>query len=317
MKSAEVEWENWLLRQSGARSITGTTLIQSLWGGYGQLLRVNLTGGPFESVILKRMVPPDRARDIGDQRKRRSYQVEQAWYLGRSKECDDGCRVAKCLGTQQLKNSSLLLLEDLNCAGFFPMRPPNRDQIGSMLCWLACFHARFFQERPAELWKQGGYWHLDTRPSEYANMPSGILKEKAAAIDRKLKNARYQTILHGDPKPANFCWNARGDAAAVDFQYVGAGCGIRDVAYVLDCWLEESGKPSQADEWLELYFTTLKTSLKRHHNADCEEIESEWRQLFPVAWADFSRFLQGWGNSGQLGRYSQQQLNQALTILEA
>jgi thiamine kinase-like enzyme len=144
-------------------------------------------------------------------------------------------------------------------------------------------------------------------------MPSGILKSKAAALDAKLKNSRFQTLLHGDAKPPNFCWNSQNLAAAVDFQYIGPGCGIRDVAYLLDCWLDESGPSDQADHWLELYFGQFRQALaETPHSSQAAQIEQEWRELYPVAWSDFSRFMLGWGHPAPLGRYSQHQLEQAL-----
>jgi Ser/Thr protein kinase RdoA (MazF antagonist) len=56
---------------------------------------------------------------------------------------------------------------------------------------------------------------------------------KAAVIDQVLNNCSYQTIVHGDAKLANFCFSKEGAVSAVDFQYVGGGCGMKDVAYFL------------------------------------------------------------------------------------
>ena len=144
-------------------------------------------------------------------------------------------------------------------------------------------------------------------------MPSGCLKDNAQSLDQRLRKARFQTLLHGDAKPANFCWNSQGDAAAVDFQYVGPGCGIRDVAYFLDGCLGESGCEDQAAGWLDFYFATLSQALDAHTSAS-DAVEEEWRSLFPVAWSDFCRFEQGWGRPAPLGAYSQRQLSLSLTV---
>gem|GEM_PF-6732341 len=61
-------------------------------------------------------------------------------------------------------------------------------------------------------------------------------------VDRLLGQARFQTLVHGDAKHDNFCLAARANgAAAVDFQYVGRGPGIKDVAYFLASCLTPSG----------------------------------------------------------------------------
>lgn len=304
-----------VLSHTGARAVTEVTRLQGLWGGYGELLRLHLAGGPVPSVILKLVVPPEGAHETAsDRRKRRSYAVEQAWYLEGARRCDADCRVASCYAVERRQESSLLLLEDLQNAGFHPGRPP---RIRAGLQWLAHFHARFLGAPPPGLWEQGSYWHLETRREEWARMPAGSLKDAAEALDRRLRSARYQTLLHGDSKPANFCWGPDGTASAVDFQYVGPGCGIRDTAYFLDCCLGESGCQSEADGWLDFYFVVLRQALEQHaHDLDAAELESEWRSLFPVAWSDFCRFEQGWRGPSPLGAYSQLQLTRALQLIK-
>ena len=75
--------------------------------------------------------------------------------------------------------------------------------------------------------------------------------------------------------------------AAVDFQYVGGGCGIKDVAYLLHGaggGVEERG--------LATYFTSLRETLAEVVDGDA--LEREWRDLYPLACEDFRRFLAGW-----------------------
>ena len=133
-------------------------------------------------------------------------------------------------------------------------------------------------------------------------MPAGPLKDAAGSLDLRLKTARFQTLVHGDAKPANFCWGAE-SAAAVDFQYVGTGCGMRDVAYFLDCCVPEA----ECEGWLDFYFRKLRTA-----GGWSEELEAEWRGLFPVAWSDFTRFMQVWGSPSPLGRSGERMLREAL-----
>ena len=310
------DWVPWVLSAMGAEAVTDSSLVQSLWGGYGELLRLELRGGAAGSVILKRVVPPTGPASVSDARKRRSYEVEQAWYQEGSRRCPEGSRVAACYAGERVGESRLLLLEDLSNAGFFPRRPPGPAQVRAGLSWLAHFHARFLGARLIGLWKQGSYWHRGTREEEWRRMPAGRLKELAGALDDRLRGARYQTLVHGDSKPSNFLWSAEGGAAAVDFQYVGPGCGIRDVAYFLDCCLGERGCERDAEEWLDRYFGWLRQALEAEgHESVAEELEREWRALFPVAWSDYCRFYQGWGRPGPLGSYSQRQLRLAEALL--
>lgn len=292
---------DWVLDQTGA-PVLSSQLLQDLWGGYGELRRLQLQGRP--SVILKQVMQP-ACDSVSDRRKRQSYQVEQTWYQGPAAQCR--ARLAACYATATVGDIKLLLLEDLANAGYQPGRPP---QIKAGLRWLARFHAGYLGARPVGLWEQGSYWHLDTRQEEFQRMPAGPLKDAAHQIDRVLKNARFQTLLHGDSKPANFLWKNAEEAAAVDFQYVGVGCGIRDVAYFLDCCLSYTNSEEKAPEWLDFYFGELK------QQTDLPDgLESEWRRLYPVAWSDYARFMQGWGKPGALDRYTQQQLELTLRLL--
>jgi Phosphotransferase enzyme family len=311
------DWTSWVLSQTRARALVETTLVQTLWGGYGELLRLSLAGGPVSSVILKKVAPPQGVEEtISDRRKRRSYAVEQAWYTDAARCCDEDCRVAKCYGIEKAGDASFLLLEDLNSAGFYPVGEVSAAQTQAGLSWLAHFHARFLGVEPVGLWEQGTYWHLDTRQKEWEIMPSGCLKDQARALDSALQGARFQTLVHGDAKTPNFCWNSQGTAAAVDFQYIGGGCGIRDVALFLNRALGKSGCASEDTRWLDVYFGILRQALGREgHGLIAEDLEREWRSLFPVAWSDYRRFIQGWGGPAQLDPYSVRQLERALALL--
>ncbi|MEM9016505.1 MAG: oxidoreductase family protein, partial [Verrucomicrobiota bacterium] len=125
---------------------------------------------------------------------------------------------------------------------------------------------------------------------------SSALKSAASPIDRRLRSARHQTLVHGDAKLANFCFSSDGsEIAALDFQYVGGGCGIKDVAYFIGSCLDESSCESREAELLNSYFASLRKALaRRQPQVDVAELEAEWRELFPVAWTDFHRFLKGW-----------------------
>lgn len=299
-----------VLRATSAESIRNVEPVQSLWSGYGQIIRFLIRGGDVPSVIVKQIAPPAVAAqprgwntDVSHQRKLRSYEVEAAWYQNWARRTDNNSRVPKCLAMQNHGSERLMVLEDLDAAGFAVRNATlDLDQAADGIRWLANFHSRFLGTDPAGLWPIGCYWHLETRPDELAAMPAdNPLKRHAAAFDRTLNNACFQTLVHGDAKVANFCFASSSTApnrqriAAVDFQYVGGGCGIKDVAYFLGSCMTETQCESHDDDLLRVYFETLRDALKRSGmDIDPDALETEWRQLYPVAWADFNRFLVGW-----------------------
>ncbi|MFO0662839.1 MAG: aminoglycoside phosphotransferase family protein [Polyangiaceae bacterium] len=287
---------------SFVKEVTGTAhaefgrKIQSLWGGYGELLRVEVAGpsGTPTSVVVKWAKPPQRSaspdEEVSRARKCRSYEVEAAFYRTYAPQCDDACRTAKLHGSK--RNSATeqewtLVLEDLDAAGFSRrVRSPRGEALNACLRWLAAFHARFLGKAPKDLWRVGTYWHLATRTEELANVRDAALREAAPELDRRLRQARFQTFVHGDAKPANFCFsNDERRVAAVDFQYVGGGPGIKDVAYLLE------GMPkAEESRALAFYFAALRAALPDGSN----EVEQEWRGLYDTAADDFRRFLAGW-----------------------
>jgi hypothetical protein len=295
----------WIAAVSGARSARRRERIQSLWSGYGELFRVALEGGPRASAVVKWARAPGGSRDApgddpaaaqADARKRRSYQVEQAFYGGVSTRCDHRCRVPELLGSRARDGEWIMVLEDLDAAGYPERRRHLAPaELAACLRWLAELHARFLGEEPAGLWGTGTYWHLGTRRGELARIADGELRAAAPLIDRHLEAAAFRTLVHGDAKEANFCFARRGaDVAAVDFQYVGGGCGMKDVAYLLH-GREDEPDDGIAHAHLDAYFGHLRSALARRPDwIDADALEREWRRLYPLARADFCRFLAGW-----------------------
>ena len=271
---ASVILEKRLRALTGARSVVRGERMQSLWSGYGEIVRVYLDGAPR---IVKHVRPPLHAHP----RKLRSYRVERAWYVRYASLCGDDCRVPRCEASWSNGTESMFVLEDLDAAGYAGRRSHlSPEELRQCLRWLARFHATFLDCTPEELWEVGTYWHLATRPDELRAMQDAKLRRAAPELDARLNGARFQTFVHGDAKPANFCFGSD-RVAAVDFQYVGGGPGIKDVAYLL--W---GGRGS--DEALELYFSELR-------KAGAGKVETEWRELYDIAVRDFGRFLDGWG----------------------
>ncbi len=320
---------------TGAKQIQASDTLQSLWSGYGEIRRYHLVGGSCPSVVVKQICPPldpSRARhprgwstDHGHRRKLASYQVECHWYQHLAAKAPAECRLPRLYGyfeSQQAQTiQQLLILEDLDAAGF-PSRCRQLDLAGLLPClaWLANFHAYYLQSQTlddAQLGVQGAYWHLKTRPDEWQKMPAGILKQQAVALDLALANSS-QTLIHGDAKLANFCFAADlQSVAVVDFQYLGRGCGMQDLAYFLRSSLAESSWEDTIPRGLDLYFEFFQAALACHNQAlAADQIIAQWRPLFAIAWADFLRFLSGWRPGFELNRFDQEMIRQALLSLE-
>ncbi|WP_415879039.1 oxidoreductase family protein [Methylomonas sp. TEB] len=293
-----------VLQATGADDAFQLETIQSLWSGYGYILRYGLSGFDSASVIVKHvklsaqsLQTPGSNEDLSHRRKVRSYQIEAAWYQSWAKRCDADCRVPACLAFEMFGEDIVMVLEDLHPLGFPQRRSrAGEREIRTCLNWLANFHAAFIGENPSGLWPTGTYWHLQTRPNEWEALQDIVLKNAAPMIDQKLRDTPYQTFVHGDAKLANFCFSADGSrVAAVDFQYVGGGCGIKDVAYFIDSCLGQDECQRRESELLDIYFQALQQALRRKQKpVDADAVERDWRALYPVAWTDFHRFLKGW-----------------------
>jgi hypothetical protein len=304
--------------------------LQALWSGYGEVARY-LDIDNDRCVIVKTVDPTNIQKHPRDwnsqkshQRKLSSYHNERLFYQNYAHLTDAFCRVPKCIATRsnQDEDSSLswLVMDDLDALGFSARSSnPNMQLVKLGLRWLAYFHAKFLQQECNKLWSIGTYWHLSTRPDEWQKMPSSELKLKAARINVKLNHAQYQTLVHGDAKVANFCFNETGtDLAAVDFQYVGKGVGIKDVIYFLGSCLSDSSLHKDANKLIHYYFELLRHAAAAYAcDLDIELVIKEWASLTPFAWADFERFLVGWApDHAKLNSFSYEQTAIALRQIE-
>jgi len=312
-----------LQKLTQARAVRRGAHLQTLWSGYGELFKAELEGADHHHVVVKHVRPPTAHRhprgwntSLSHERKLRSYDVEMAWYRDFAARCEVGCRVAGCLAAVQEDGEWIFVLEDLDAAGFsercFDLGP---QRMQACLRWLAYFHATFLGVSPQGLWPVGTYWHLDTRPDELEAVQDVQLKAAAPAIDTRLNNATFQTLVHGDAKVANFCFSDRGsEVAAVDFQYVGGGCGMKDVAYLLGSCLRGKAYERRAPGYVEDYFELLSAALAElQPQVPRAKVIEEWRALYPVACADFYRFLAGWApDHWKMNAYSRELTRQVI-----
>ena len=326
-----MDWKQLILERTEATDVERGESIQSLWSGFGEIFRVHLQPAELGSLVVKHIAPGavgshprGWGTDLSTKRKLRSYEVESYWYgnwgpllkeLGKQNERK--CRIPTCFGVAQDGEERWILLEDLDAVGF-RKRHGRLNAQTAIPCvhWLANFHGRFLGHAPDGLWPVGTYWHLDTRPDEYAVMSEGPLKKFAGQLDAMLSNCEYQTIVHGDAKVANFCFSDTGEAvAAVDFQYVGGGCGMKDVAYFFGSCFDESQCERWVPQLLDEYFAQLRIAVS-DNSIDLDRLESQWRELFAPAWTDFHRFLSGWAAThAKIHRYTQQLTDETLAKL--
>ena len=290
-----------ILTLTGADEVGRVELIQPLWNNYGTLSRVHLVGGQHTSVIVKHIRIPNHgthprgfAGSISRDRKIRSYQVETHWYMNQNERIAESGMTPQCLDAFADGGELFLLLEDLATRSFNGVRySTSWEEMSLVIHWLAQFHADFLGDSGEGLWPCGTYWHLATRPEELARIEGTRLHRFAALLDARLRCGAYPTLVHGDAKLANFLFSeALNAVAAVDFQYVGRGAAMKDLAYFVGSCLSGSECERLEPQLLDMYFEALRDRLP--NDIDAAELETEWRALYPVAWADFQRFMTGW-----------------------
>lgn len=299
-----IQLETAVAKACKASNVKIKETIQELWSGYGKIYRLKTSNPDIPRVVAKHIQYPPakkshsgRHTDFSHKRKLKSYQVEIEWYKKWSNCCDSTCRVPRCISVESSGNEILIILEDLDAAGYSQrLRFAGYDEMNVCLAWLAGFHATFMGKEPTGLWKTGTYWHLATRPDELKILTDNPLKMAAQSIDAALNKCRYKTFVHGDAKLANFCFSSDGNkVAAVDFQYVGGGCGMKDVVYLVGSCLREEECERMESQILVTYFAMLREALRlRHSDIDFVLLEEEWKRMYHLAWADFHRFLKGW-----------------------
>ncbi len=310
--------------------------IQQLWAGYGEIRRYHRVDDARRdlpaSLIAKSVKIPGGAEHVPNHprgwntrtshtRKLRSYQIEKQFYNTALR--NESFRTAECFGSFHSGDAEfLILLEDLDLAGFHQRRSqPDDDEFRACISWLAHFHAQHLHRPLSQLWERGTYWHLATRRDEWAQMPDSPLKQNAQAWDEMLQSSTHQTTVHGDAKVANFCFSNDHSAqvAAVDFQYVGTGCGVQDLAYFFGSCRSSDECLRYEDEWIDEYFRLFRSACMARGIATETIIacETEWRSLYSIACADFERFLAGWcPDHAKRTEHTQKHVNAAIAKTE-
>lgn len=177
------------------------------------------------------------------------------------------------------------------------------------------------------VWLNGGYTYLATRQGEFA-----ILKEEGEGSewvealcklfgDQELTVAelvaqvlapsseskgsgisRYETLIHGDVKSENLFTNEKGDKVAFyDFQYVGLGLGVCDLAKLFTCsvpaamlgFKRSCGQVIPMLEGEEELLRSYLDELKRTSSLDYEW--DVFLRHWETALVDWLRFQASWG----------------------
>ncbi|MDN3651800.1 phosphotransferase [Thalassotalea ponticola] len=324
-----------LQRYLQQQQLSQSQLLQSLWSGYGKIVRYYNSQDDV-SVVAKQIQLPDTlnhprgwSSNTSHQRKVTSYQVERDFYQYVAPLLSH-CRLPRLLHSFGDMPDLVLVLEDLDQAGFNKRYVALDDNIplsAIRLClhWLAQLHGQGLllthsttqsnNQALSHLWTTGCYWHLATRQDEFNSMAEQPLKRCAKRLDLALSNARFQTVVHGDAKIANFCF-AQDDSAvaAVDFQYTGLGVGVRDVMYLFTSCLDQTALELHHQSLLDYYFDCLQRVIAATSiGLNGAELEAEWRSLYLVCWADFHRFLIGWSpDHYKINAFMQKMSEQAL-----
>ena len=308
-------------------SIEKKQVLQQLWSGYGEIFRC-ISQQTQTCYVVKYISPPQHNlhprgwnSDIGHQRKLRSYEVEQQSYQDYGPFTDSSCRVPDYYDGWHRGDERILVLEDLADRQYSPSPASVPKQgLRAAVRWLAAFHGCFMGNDGTGLWEFGGYWHLSTRKDEWDKMSDGPLKKSAGELDQCLRNTTYHTLIHGDGKLANLCFDADfQQVAAVDFQYTGKGVGVQDLMLLMASTLDHHQLVEQESVLLREYFLQLKSMLSIYgKQVNFDVLEKEWRQLWPLVWADFERFLQGWSPEHvRITPYMQQHSHQAVLFLSS
>lgn len=92
---------------------------------------------------------------------------------------------------------------------------------------------------------------------------------------------------------------------------------MKDVAYFISSCFDENECERLETNLLDRYFELLRASLERSGKTiDSRALEANWRELYPVAWTDFFRFLQGWSpGHWKAHRYSKRLASEILDSL--
>ncbi|KAH5143424.1 hypothetical protein HBH69_193880 [Parastagonospora nodorum] len=180
------------------------------------------------------------------------------------------------------------------------------------------------------VWLNGGYTYLATRRKEYADLAGDADSEWSATLTQEMgtgnesiseivatflapaasgssRTARYETLIHGDVKSENLFTSESGEQVAFyDFQYIGLGLGVCDLAKLFTCSVplnmlinkrivpHELSMQDGERALLERYWMRLKDMGKKDY--PWETFMMHWEAAI-VDWLRFQASWGFWGNT--------------------
>ncbi|KIW01505.1 uncharacterized protein PV09_06984 [Verruconis gallopava] len=166
--------------------------------------------------------------------------------------------------------------------------------------------------RTEGVWLNGGYTYLATRMTEYSSLKEDASSEWSSALcsgapsvaelasieisPQNAANVDYITLIHGDVKSENLFSTADGSSVAFyDFQYVGLGLGVSDLAKLFTCSVPakllpaDKGLGAQEEVFLRYYHDKLELASGRTYPWDT------FIRHWEFALLDWLRFQASWG----------------------
>jgi aminoglycoside phosphotransferase (APT) family kinase protein len=165
----------------------------------------------------------------------------------------------------------------------------------------------------------GGYTYLATRRKEYASLAADSESEWSSALCTPLspygrsiaeivanvlapRGQDFETLIHGDVKSENlFTTESGNEAAFYDFQYVGLGLGVCDLAKLFTCSVPLHMLTEDDDGSIELPMHELERKLLERYRENLLAGSSKtynWETFvrhWETALVDWLRFQASWG----------------------
>ncbi|GKZ38683.1 hypothetical protein AbraIFM66950_011052 [Aspergillus brasiliensis] len=172
------------------------------------------------------------------------------------------------------------------------------------------------------LWLNGGYTYLATRRKEYASLVEDTDSEWSDALCRASDGSsqsvaemaallltpcgrQIESLIHGDVKSENLFTTTEGDEVAFfDFQYVGLGLGVCDLAKLFTCSVPLEMLVDEEEELLPEQLGMRdgeRTLLRHYHKTLLQEKGTDWYEWetfvrhWETALVDWCRFQASWG----------------------
>ncbi|KAJ0172757.1 hypothetical protein K1T71_011896 [Dendrolimus kikuchii] len=209
-------------------------------------------------------------------------------------------RFAKCYGAYKEAPNEMILLEDLQLAGFLTLdktKPLSNECVKIVLKDLAKMHSlsyvlktsnpEKFEEFEHDLF---GVWNkMDIKSLNYCNyvkseafavltdekqkqifttLTSSDMSVTTAEVIEKYKESKFTVILQGDPWTNNIMFKFKNDnlveAVMIDYQTPMINIPSGDLMYLIFCCTDYATRNKYFNSWLDYYHTELATALNYH-----------------------------------------------------